>query len=99
MPKKKFENNVSPDSLAQHITVDSRGMHLVVKVKPGAARERLFISEMNELILAVRAPALNDKANDRVIEIMSQIFMTNKSHVEIESGRRVSIKRILVDNS
>jgi uncharacterized protein (TIGR00251 family) len=70
----------------------------VVKVKPNSVKERLFINEGNKVILAVRAPAVNDKANERVIELMAEIFVTSKTRIEIISGAHARVKKILIAN-
>jgi uncharacterized protein len=96
MAKTKFKNDIPPELIRQHITVGSQGTFIVVSVKPNSTKERIFISETNELTLAVRAPAVHDKANERVIEIVAEIFGISKSHIEIISGHRARTKRILI---
>lgn len=96
MAKSKFKNDIALQLLKQHITVDKQGLLVVIKVKPNSAMEKLYLSQNNELTLAVRAEAMDNKANERVIEIMADIFAVSKSQILITTGKQARTKRILI---
>lgn len=96
MAKHNIENEVPVGVLRGFLSDDERGVLITVKVKPNAAKEKLFVSSGDELTLSVRAQALESAANVRVIEIFSEIFTLPKSKIVIISGHKSRIKRILL---
>ena len=67
---------------------------LSVRVQPRASKDELA-GEMNgALKVRLQAPALENRANDALIEFLAQLLKTPKSAVRILSGDRSRIKRI-----
>lgn len=67
---------------------------LSVRVQPRASRDELA-GEMNgALKIRLQAPAVENHANDALIEFLTQLLKTPKSAVRILSGDRSRIKRI-----
>ena len=65
-----------------------------VRVQPRASRDELA-GEMNgALKVRLQAPAVENHANDALIEFLAQLLKTPKSAVRILSGGRSRIKRI-----
>ena len=65
-----------------------------VRVQPRARRDELA-GEMNgALKIRLQAPAVENHANDALIEFLAELLKTPKSAVRILSGDRSRIKRI-----
>ena len=65
-----------------------------VRVQPRASRDELA-GEMNgALKIRLQAPAVENHANDALIEFLAELLKTPKSAVRILSGDRSRIKRI-----
>lgn len=60
-------------------------MKIGIKVKPGAKNAAVQKSE-NGLIISVDAPATEDRANRRLMEILAEYFKVAKSQVAIIKG-------------
>ena len=67
---------------------------LSVRVQPRASKDEIA-GEMNgALKVRLQAPAVENHANDALIEFLAQLLKTPKSAVRILSGDRSRIKRI-----
>ena len=67
---------------------------LSVRVQPRASKDELA-GEMNgALKVRLQSPAVENRANDALIEFLAQLLKTPKSAVRILSGDRSRIKRI-----
>ena len=67
---------------------------LSVRVQPRASKDELD-GEMNgALKIRLQAPAVENRANDALIDFLAQLLKTPKSAVRILSGDRSRIKRI-----
>jgi uncharacterized protein len=65
-----------------------------VRVQPRASKDELA-GEMNgALKIRLQAPAVENHANDALIEFLAQLLKTPRSAVRILSGDRSRIKRI-----
>jgi len=65
-----------------------------VRVQPRASKDELA-GEMNgALKVRLQAPAVENHANDALIEFLAQLLKTPRSAVRILSGDRSRIKRI-----
>lgn len=74
---------------------------IIVRVKPGSKKGPLVQTSLTgELLVYVREPAVEGKANEAVVELLAKYFEVPKSHVQIISGHKsrqkiVSIKRVV----
>jgi uncharacterized protein len=67
---------------------------LSVRVQPRASKDELA-GEMNgALKIRLQAPAVENHANDALIEFLAELLKTPKSAVRILSGDRSRMKRI-----
>ncbi len=67
---------------------------LAVRVQPRASKDEIA-GEMNgALKVRLRAPAVEDRANEALIEFLAQLLKTPKSAVRILTGERSRMKRI-----
>ena len=70
------------------------GAILSVRVQPRASKDEVA-GEMNgALRIRLQAPAVENRANDALIEFLAELLKTRKSAVRILSGDRSRTKRI-----
>ncbi len=71
---------------------------VTVRVKPGSKKGPLVQPSLTgELLVFVREPAIEGKANRAVIELLAEYFEVPKTKVKLVSGRisRTKVFRIL----
>ncbi len=95
MAKIPLLNEVPLELLRDFFSSDERGLLITLKIKPNATKEKLTLSDAGELLLSVRGVALEGAANARVVEIVSELFRVPKSKIEIASGHKSRVKRLL----
>lgn len=72
-------------------------MYVKVLVNPGAKREIVIDRGEGRFDIAVREPALQNRANMRVREIIARCYQVPIGKVRIQSGHRSPGKIFLVD--
>ena len=65
-----------------------------VRVQPGASKDEVSGEMAGALKVRLRAPAVEDRANEALVEFLAQLLKTPKSAVRILSGERSRTKRI-----
>jgi uncharacterized protein (TIGR00251 family) len=65
-----------------------------VRVQPRASKDEVAGEMGGALKVRLRAPALEDRANEALVEFLAQLLKTPKSAVRILSGARSRTKRI-----
>ena len=65
-----------------------------VKVQPRASKDEIAGEMSGVLKVRLRAPAVEDRANEALVEFLAQLLKTPKSAVRILSGDRSRTKRI-----
>ena len=70
------------------------GVVVEVRVQPRASKDEIAGEMGGALKVRLRAPALEDRANQALIEYLAQLLKTPKSAVRILSGDRSRIKRV-----
>lgn len=70
---------------------------LWVTVKPLAKKESIEQRSDGDLIVSIRAPARNGKANARLVELLANHFHTAKADVHVVRGHSSRKKLIAVD--
>jgi|SRR5579883_3089643 uncharacterized protein (TIGR00251 family) len=65
-----------------------------VRVQPRASKDELAGVMDGALKVRLRAPALENRANEALVEFLSDLLKTPKSAVRIQSGERGRNKRI-----
>jgi hypothetical protein len=68
-------------------------MRIKVKVKPGASKESLEIKD-DIYIATLKAPPIEGRANEALIELLSEYFKKARSKIDIVSGHKSRIKII-----
>ena len=72
-------------------------MILSVTVKANSNNEGVEKIEENSLKVRVSAPALNSRANARLIEVLAEYFKISKSKIRIVKGFKSKKKIIEID--
>ena len=65
-----------------------------VRVQPRASRDEIAGEHGGALKVRLRAPALENKANEAIVELLAGLLKRPKSAVRILSGERSRTKRI-----
>jgi hypothetical protein len=63
-------------------------MRILVKVKPNSKHEKIEKINNQEFVLWVRQPAKEGRANQAVIEFLSEYFGVAKRRIEIIRGHK-----------
>lgn len=71
-------------------------MKIFVKVKPNAKTNQVEKMGKNQLLVRVKAPAKENKANAELIETLSQYFNVPKSQITILTGLKSNKKLIKI---
>jgi uncharacterized protein (TIGR00251 family) len=77
-------------------TAESRAVIFFARVQPGARKDEIAGELDGALKIRLRAPAVEDRANEALIEYLAQTLNTSKAAVRILSGERSRTKRIEV---
>jgi len=65
-----------------------------VRVQPRASKDEIVGEMGGALKVRLQAPAVEDRANEALVEFLAQLLKTPKSAVRILSGERGRTKRI-----
>jgi uncharacterized protein len=66
----------------------------LVRVQPRASRDEIAGETEGALKVRLRAPAVEDRANEALVEFLAQLLKTPRSAVRILSGERSRTKRL-----
>lgn len=72
----------------------ARTVIFAVRLQPRAAQDEIAGEMAGALKIRLQAPALEGRANEALLEFLSQLLKTPKSAVRILSGERSRIKRL-----
>ena len=65
-----------------------------VRVQPRASKDEVAGEMGGALKVRLRAPAVEDRANEALVEFLAGLLKTSRSAVSILSGERSRVKRI-----
>jgi uncharacterized protein len=65
-----------------------------VRVQPRASRDEIAGAMEGAMKIRLCAPAVENRANDALIELLSRVLKTPKSAVRIRSGEQSRTKRV-----
>ena len=68
---------------------------MTVRVKPRAHRDEIRVAEDGSFDIRVTVPPADGAANDKVLRILARHLGIAPSHLEIVSGQRGRVKRIV----
>jgi uncharacterized protein len=72
---------------------------LHVKVKPNAKQQSILVAEDGSLIVSLKSPPVEGKANAELIKFLAIKFKVAKSDVQIKSGLSSKYKWVEIDIS
>lgn len=67
---------------------------LTVRVQPRASRDEIAGSIGGALKIRLRAPAVENRANEALVEFLAGVLKASKSAVRIRSGEQSRTKRV-----
>jgi uncharacterized protein (TIGR00251 family) len=67
---------------------------LNVRVQPRASRDEIAGTMDGALKIRLRAPAVENRANEALVEFLADLLKTAKSAVRIQSGAQSRLKRV-----
>lgn len=68
------------------------GVRLLVRVQPRASKDQIAGEIGGALKVRLRAPALEDRANEALVEFLAELLKTPRATVRILSGERSRTK-------
>jgi uncharacterized protein len=74
-------------------------MQITCIVKPKSKVDSLSVNPDGSLRIKIKAPPVDGKANEYLIEYLSEVFKIKKKNIEIISGHTNSHKRINIVES
>ena len=78
--------------IAENISRNS--VSFQVRVQPRASKDEIAGEMGGALKVRLRAPAVEDRANEALVEFLAELLKTSRSAVSILSGERSRVKRI-----
>jgi uncharacterized protein len=72
-------------------------MILHIQVRPGKRIEKAALKN-GQWVISINAPAIEGKANARVIEFLSEVIHVSKSSIEIIKGQASPYKTIEINH-
>ncbi len=73
-------------------------MNVAVRVKPGSKKGPLVQPAIDgSLLVFVREPAVEGKANQAVAELLADYYKMPKSNVQMIAGRKSRLKHFKID--
>ena len=69
-------------------------MIFAVRVQTRASKDEIAGEMGGALKVRLRAPAVEDRANEALVEFLAELLKTSRSAVSILSGERSRVKRI-----
>jgi uncharacterized protein (TIGR00251 family) len=73
------------------------GVYLEVRLRPGGRQDALLGWENGALKAEVRAPALEDRANRALADLLAEALGVPRSSVEVAKGGKSRSKTVFVD--
>ena len=82
--------------LRTETSTDNRTVIFTVRVQPRASKDEIAGEMDGALKIRLRAPAIEDRANQALIHYLAQTLNTSNAAVRILSGERSRTKRVEV---
>jgi uncharacterized protein (TIGR00251 family) len=74
----------------------AEGSILPVWAKPGAKADALLDEREGALVVAIKAPPVDGKANEAIIDVLSESLNWKRSRIRLVSGDSSRTKRFLI---
>jgi len=72
-------------------------MFLYIKAKPGGKANQISIADDGTIVIKIKAPAQDGKANDELVKFLSERLGLPKSKIRIVSGFAAPFKKLEID--
>jgi uncharacterized protein (TIGR00251 family) len=72
-------------------------MQKKIKVKPNSKQQKIEEQPDGSLIVHLKSPPVDGKANEELIKLLSEKFDVRKSHITIKSGLSSRQKLVEID--
>jgi len=72
-------------------------MKIQVKVKPNSKQQKIQEVSNNSLLVWLKSPPVDGKANQELIEILAKKYQVAKSQITIKSGLAAKTKLIEIE--
>ncbi|MBD2626813.1 DUF167 domain-containing protein [Trichormus variabilis] len=73
-------------------------MQKKVKVKPNSKQQKITEQEDGSLIVNLKSPPVDGKANEELIKLLAEKFDVPKSYIKIKSGLSSRQKIVEIDD-
>jgi uncharacterized protein len=80
-----------------HVNEQNGGIVFAVRLQPGASRDEVSGVVEGAMKIRLRAPALENRANEALCEFLAGLLKRPKSAVRILSGEHSRTKRVAID--
>lgn len=80
----------------KYITTGEQGIIFSVKLVPNSSFNRIIDYTSEYVRIKISAPPVENKANKELISFCSKLFDVNKSKIEIISGDKSKLKKVLI---
>lgn len=70
---------------------------LRVKVKPNAKKQSIQTADDGSLVISLKSPPVDGKANEELIRLLAKEFSVAKARIQIKSGSSSRQKIIQID--
>lgn len=74
------------------------GILLRIKAVPNSSKNEICGLLDNYLKVKIKAPAVENKANEELIKFLSKLLKVSKSNISIKSGDTSKLKNIYIEN-
>lgn len=85
-----------PESALPFVTRAASGWYIAVRVQPGAKKSELSGTAENMLRVRLAAPAVENKANQALLEFMAGLLNVKKNKVSLAAGEKSRQKRLFI---
>lgn len=68
-----------------------------IKIKPNAKKTKVFIDDEKKLNVVVDEAPVDGKANERLVEILSDFFLIPKKNIHLISGETSKLKTVQLE--
>lgn len=72
-------------------------MFVHIKAKPGSKFNQISVSDDGTIVIKIKAPAQDGKANDELVKFLSEKLGLPKSKIRIVSGFTAPFKKLEID--
>lgn len=74
------------------------GIKLRLKIVPNSSKNEICGEIGDALKVKIKAPAIDNKANEELVKFLSKLLNVSKSSIELKSGSTSKIKTLYIDS-